>query len=169
MQHTNACITRVNACARTDTAACKCRHATCSETHMGTHMHVLTQIQAHTHDLLKAAPWAYGRAKRNKFTRPGAVPRAAVAGPVLPSFPSEGWVSVCGQSRSVKHSYNIHRHAHRLPYPTVHLSAAICACPAATPPFLLILYLHTALHINVSFSKEYTFTFYSQDTLTEPP
>ena len=93
--HTNICITHVYARTCINTLACKLRHAAFSEMHMGTHTYVLTWIRAHTHDLLKAAPSAYGRAKKKKkIARPGVVPAAAMTRPVLRSFPSER-VDIC--------------------------------------------------------------------------
>ena len=44
--------------------------------HMGTHTYVLTWIGVHTHDLLKAAPSAYGRAKRERDDKARGCPRS---------------------------------------------------------------------------------------------
>lgn len=82
-----------------NTLACKLGHAAFSEMHMGAHTYVLTWVQVHTHDLLKAAPSACGRAKKKlkkKIARPGVVPAAEMTRPVLQSFPSER-VDICVQ------------------------------------------------------------------------
>ena len=137
--HTNICITHVYARTCINTLACKLRHAAFSEMHMGTHTYVLTWIRAHTHDLLKAAPSAYGRAKKKKRLQDPELSlqllwQGLSCGPSL----QRGWISVCRQSHSVRH---IHEHrleprqTHSLTYPIMHFSVVTCIRPAATPPF----------------------------------
>lgn len=142
--HTNIYITHVYARTCINTLACKLGHAAISETHMGTHTYVLTWIRVHTHDLLKAAPPAYGTAKEKKkekkITRPGVVPAAEMTRPVLRSSPSErvdGYL--CVGSHAQLDAYRSNRleprQTHSLTYPITHFSVVTCTCPAATPPF----------------------------------
>lgn len=119
---------------------------------MGTHTYVLTWIRVHTHDLLKAAPSGYGRAThRKKDYKTRSCPlqlkwQGLSCGPSV----QRGWISVCKQSHSLRHicEHRLEpRQTHSLTYYALFSGDMYMPCRHSS--LLLILYLHTALRINL--------------------
>lgn len=135
----------------------KLRHAAFSETHTGAHTYVLTWVRVHTHELLRAAPSAYSR-NNNKPDDGRSCPCSwndKACPTVLPSERADsGCLSVCAQSRSVRHIYEHSlppRQTRSLTYPVRHFSVVTRPPPLLPSPDPLV--AHSSSYQSPSFSK----------------